>query len=484
VFRVTFDPRITTWERLATPGGRVALGGGPAFTGDSAVAWYPSVARLQQDVRAVTGLAGFVATLGRDLLAIRAERRVTPIGVEYGVTDRLSVGVMVPVVRVNVREGFQQRPPGSNLGLLPQSAADVARYSRFFTDLDAALAELGDSVAAGGYDCPGGPVCLRAQALQAQGQAFRDALHRAVYDSTTTDLFLPLEDSDAGRGIAAIEESMRRALADTFGITPFSRDTFLLPAFPAPASVADSILAERMTAAGFGPYGLPTLRRLRYFPGDAEVTATYRLRASGNFLAAATVLVRLPTGHQESPNNPFDISTGDHQTDVEARLTQEVTLLRRLWLNLSVRGGRQLAGERDRRVGPAFQPFLPSGALTRLNWDPGDYFAVDVAPLYRVSGTFALGVTAGYYTQGRDRYTFRTPQDSSDLATRLGAPISASVLDAGTAERRTRLGVALTYVGPDAEGGLSIEQTVSAAGGLVPVTTVFRIVMRASRWPF
>jgi hypothetical protein len=93
-------------------------------------------------------------------------------------------------------------------------------------------------------------------------------------------------------------------------------------------------------------------------------------------------------------------------------------------------------------------------------------------------------VTGSYYTQGRDRYTFRSAQDSTDLATRLGAPTSASVLDAGTAERRTRLGVAVTYVGPDAEGGLSIEQTVSAAGGFVPVATVFRIVMRASRWPF
>ena len=58
------------------------------------------------------------------------------------------------------------------------------------------------------------------------------------------------------------------------------------------------------------------------------------------------------------------------------------------------------------------------------------------------------------------------------------------VLDAGTGIRRTRLGFAITYLGSDVEGSLSIEQTVSAAGGLVPVATVFRIVMRTSRWPF
>ena len=72
----------------------------------------------------------------------------------------------------------------------------------------------------------------------------------------------------------------------------------------------------------------------------------------------------------------------------------------------------------------------------------------------------------------------------SQSFSRATAAVSASVLDAGTGVRRTRLGVALTYLGSDVEGSLSFEQTVSAAGGLVPVATVFRIVMRTSRWPF
>jgi hypothetical protein len=51
--------------------------------------------------------------------------------------------------------------------------------------------------------------------------------------------------------------------------------------------------------------------------------------------------------------------------------------------------------------------------------------------MYRFSRTFAVGMTAGYYTQGRDRYTFRSAQDSTALAARLGQPVTASVLDAG-----------------------------------------------------
>jgi hypothetical protein len=206
--------------------------------------------------------------------------------------------------------------------------------------------------------------------------------------------------------------------------------------------------------------------------------AKYRFVSRAAYAAAAQLVVRLPTGHQDSPNDPFDIATGDHQTDLEARLTGELTLWRRLWLNIAIRGARQMAGERERRVGPADQLFLPATTLARLRWDPGDYVALDVAPMYRFSRHFAAGMTVGYYTQAHDRYAFLSPQDSVTLATRIGAPVSVAVLEPGTAIRRARLGLAVTYSGPRLEGGFSLERTVSGAGGLVPVATVFRIVMR------
>jgi hypothetical protein len=104
--------------------------------------------------------------------------------------------------------------------------------------------------------------------------------------------------------------------------------------------------------------------------------------------------------------------------------------------------------------------------------------------MFRFGKAFGVGVTAGYWTQQRDRYTYRTAQDSIDVATRLGTPVSASVLDAGTAFRWARLGFAMTYASRDLEGSFSIEQTVTGSGGRVPVATVYRIVMRTSRWPF
>ena len=470
--RVSFDPRIMTWEETFTTGGRQVIGGG--FAGDSLTQWLPAVALAQENVRAATGLTGYIARLGGSLLAIRAERRITPIGLEFGITNRLSLGATLPIVRVEVRERFREKPEGSNLGAL-----DPTLYTTFFSHLNAALTQLNDSIVAGAYGCPASPLCARAQALFAQGRAFATALGNAVQGNLdTTAMFLPVAESEAGRSIRTTVSGLSRALADTFNIAGFSSDTFPLPAVPVPGSDAASILDDTLSGFGLSPFGRSTPRHLRYFAGDAEVAAKYRFFTGETFAAAAAVVVRLPTGHQDSPNDPFDLATGDHQTDVEGRITAELTLLRRLWLNLSVRGARQLPGERERRIGPADQPFLPATTLARLRWDPGDYVAVDVAPLYRFSKLFAAGVTFGYFTQQRDHYAFLSPQDSMDVAGRVGGPIAPAVLESGTGIRLARLGLAATFSGPRLEGGFSVERTISGAGGPVPVATVFRIVLR------
>src|SRR6266568_273417 len=264
-------------------------------------------------------------------------------------------------------------------------------------------------------------------------------------------------------------------------VTGFQLDSTGNLGAPGAAQRLDAVLAD--TTYAFGPIA-NTTRRLRFFAGDVELQGKYRLLETRAYALSGAIVVRLPTGHQDSPNDLFDLSTGDHQTDIEIQVAQELTLFERLWLNGMVRLARQQPGTRARRVGPQSTLLLPHASLATLAWDPGDYAAVDVAPMLRLAKHFGVGVTAGYWTQQRDHYSYRSPQDSIDVATRLGAPVSASVLDAGTGVRRTRLGVAMTYLGSDVEGSLSFEQTVSAAGGLVPVATVFRIVMRTSRWPF
>lgn len=331
-FRVTFDPVITTWDREFTVAGK------------------------EQQIGASLPTTVFV----------HEERRVTPLGVEFGITSRLAVGVRVPLVRVNTREGYPR-------------------------------------------------------------------------DSTGTPV-------------------------DTAGVRRL-----------------DSLLAD--TTYAFDPL-ISTRTALRYWPGDPELEAKYRFLESHTYALSAALVARLGWAHQDSPNNLFDLSSGDDQSDLELQVAGELTLFRKLWLNGLARAGRQRPGTRGRRIGPQDVLLLPHAALATLDWDPGDYARIDIAPMVRLGGEYAFGFTVGYYRQSQDHYTFRTAQDSVDVATNLGAPVSASVLDAGTDVRWTRVGIAMTYQGRDVEGSFSLEKTVSGWGALVPKASVFRLVMRTSRWPF
>lgn len=347
-FRVTFEPVISTWEYEFTDGQRQRIG---------------AVTTPKSMCAPINGFQ--ICRVSFAPVVVRAEQRVTPIGVEFGVTNRLALGVKVPIVRQNVQESFIQ-------------------------------------------DSAGNPLTATAGRL----------------DSLITDT--------------------------TYGFAPLTN----------------------------------TSRRLHYFPGDVEVGAKYRFMESPVYRASVAFTARLATGHQDSPNDLFDLPAGDHQTDLEIAATQELTLFHRFWINAAVRAGRQMAGTRSRRVGPETMLLIPRGATALLDWKPGDYAGVDVAPMLRLGSMFAIGATVGYWTTQRDHYTYQAAQDSVNVSAALGAPTPASVLDAGTSVRRLRLGAAMTYVTDDIEGSFSIEQTVSASGVRVPAASVFRLVMRVSRWPF
>src|SRR6266704_566152 len=440
MIRFTFDPRIMTWNSEFTDAGRLGLGRG--LTGDTVgSAYIPSVARLEQDVRLASGVAGFVASLGQGRLSVREERRTYPITAELGLTDRLSVSVMVPIVRVATRTAMKLSPQGSNLGLNPRltDANAPARYQSFFTQFDVALAQLDQNIANGMYGCPPSRQCQAQDSLMVW-RAIRDALDRSVDGlGATFQPFLPRDTVDAQKLSSAI--------------------------------VSDPI--------GFGYRGLPFRNSWRINVEDIEVAAKYRFAAGAHYAGTAVALVRLPTGTTDSADDLLRQWIGDHQTDLEGRLVQELTV-GPVWLNVALRAGLQRPGTRVRRVAPWYALLVPSAATTALRWDPGDYLGVDVAPLVRLAPQLAAGFTAAYWTKARDHYTFQSPQDSIDLATRLGIPTPASVLDAGTSQRWLRLGFTLSYVGKTVEGGFSIEQTVTGAG-VVPAATRYRIVFRTSR---
>jgi len=474
--RLSFIPTVETWEAAFGPGGRQPIGG--FLTADSlGASAVPSLAGMQSAIQTASGINAFSASLGRTLLAIRSERRVVPLAAEVGLTDRLSIGVMLPLVRVDVRETLNVDSTHGNLGLNPLYLGGGAGFTTFFANFDNALTTLNTQIQGG--TCV--PRCAEALALYNQGVALRGALNKAVYGASPSSQspFLPLATSAAGKAIDTTVINLQRQLKDSFGISSFA-DTLGLPQFAAASGDIAAVLSDPTFGYDYTPIER-TPKFYRYWPGDAEVSAKYRMIVTPTYAGAVKFTVRLPTGHLASPNDPFALSSGDHQTDVEVGYIQELTLWNRLWLNLNVRGGLQMQGLRDARVAPQGAFWVPIGASARLNWKPGNYVGVDFAPMYRFSKQFSAGVTASYYRQGLDAYTYRSPADSINVAQNLGAPVSASVLDSGTNQHYTQLGIAMTYQGPVWETGFSIQQTVSGfgAGTSVPAATTFRIVFRA-----
>jgi len=491
ILRVTFDPRIMTWNDEFTDAGRRRLGFG--LTGDTVGSRYiPALAQLEQNVRTVTGdlvpvirpqvvgpgdrqplLPRFVASLGAGLLSVRQERRTYPVTAELGVTSRLAVSLTVPIVRVATRSALNLSTASANLGLNPRFnvAGAEAAYTAFFTQFDTTLARFEQNINAGLYGCAGNAPCAARDSL-AFWRSVRDALHGTAYGVAP---FMPLDSSPAGRGIDSAVVRIGRDMA-AFGVPGFGT-AFLLPTDTLSGALVQAAIVD--SAIGFGYNRIPFRTGFRYGLGDVELAAKYRLLAGAHYAAAVKALVRLPTGARDSADDLLAQPIGDHQTDLEGQLTQEL-IAGPLWLNVSLRAGLQRPGTRVRRVAPPDAFLVPAAATASLSWDPGDYVGVDVAPLVRLAPELAAGFTAGYWTKQQDRYAFLSPQDSVALATRLGAPASASVLDQGTAERRLRLGFALTYHGATVEGGFSIEQTVSGRG-VVPAATVYRLVIRTSR---
>src|SRR5207248_1266048 len=343
-------------------------------------------------------------SLGAGLLSVRQERRTYPITAELGVTNRLSVSLTVPIVRVATRSSLNLSTTRANLGLNPRltvSGADAA-YLVFFTQFDTTLARFEQNINAGLYGCGGNAACAARDSL-AFWRSVRDALDGTGYGvASVGSLFMPLDSSPAGRGIDSAVARIRRDMS-AFGVAGFDT-TFLLPTDTLSGALLQAAIVD--SAIGFGYNRIPFRSGFRYGFGDVELAAKYRLVAGAHYAAAVQALVRLPIGARDSADELLAQSIGDHQTDLEGQLTQELSA-GPLWLNVAVRAAVQRPGMRVRRVAPPDAFLVPAAATASLRWDPGDYVGVDVAPLVRLAPEFAVGFTAGYWTKQLGRMAER-----------------------------------------------------------------------------
>lgn len=259
--------------------------------------------------------------------------------------------------------------------------------------------------------------------------------------------------------------------------------------------VTEETFRTLSSLAGLGVEGSPLGDvRPAWYSGDLEVSATVRLlegavRDSAQATSAfsyqllGTFLVRLPTALMDNPDVFLDVGTGDRQTDFEGRLRGMLTVGSRLELRVGGRYGVQRPRTLIRRVAPPEQILAPLSSRQLVEWDPGEYFGVEVAPSFHFSPELSIGAEYWAFRKYRDTYTL--------TGTSVGAPVDPTVMEPESGMTVHSVGGVLRYdtvARRMATGSTTplqlhfrFQRAVAGGGGQTPVTTRVEFGIRLFR---
>ncbi len=413
---------ITAWDRFnarfspaGSAGPTIPLGS--EFSFDSlGVAQLPALTGTQNAIQTLTG-SPFTLSLGAVQSAVDARVVVTPISLEYGLSRRLTVGAMLPLVRTRMSIMLRANPLGTegNVGVNPASVnpTSLAADSAVVAQLNQAAAALQSTLQACQANAAADPNCPQILARQAdvtallQNSAQFAGVFSSVYGASASDRGAPVVPVAGSAADALIRA---RLVSYDSSFQAFLNTAPRITATPAAAGgvVGTNDLANVLhnpTIAGFDSLS----STVRIGPGDLELSARYLLLDDFSDAAAGTIppglhsratltgVLRLPTGQLAAASNPLDIATGLGTTGVGARLA--------LFSQWGGRFGFSAAGSYLQSFGkthagayPSAQgaPFPPSTANV-YPYIPGAVATFEIAPRYML--TRLLGVNVMYDVQ-------------------------------------------------------------------------------------
>jgi hypothetical protein len=451
--RLDFAPTFWTWDArygLTADGTKEVE---PLGTDLTANPLGSEILPVLADLEARLGQAledpSYRVSLGLSQAAIDQSRLVFPFRLDIGITDWLSVGGMVPIVRPRTELIFTLDADSmtANEGISPF----VTNPTEVVNFVDAFGAVLAEAQAA----FPGEPVV-------AEAQAYLEALNGAYSQGT----FFPVDGSGTGGRLQSRFDELKADLA-ALGFSG-------LPDGP---PLAQEYLTEEAFQGFLGG------RIMRAFPledwttlwslGDVEIHANARLLRRGfqpdstgvlptlRYQLGGGILVRLGTGDQKDPLRFFDQDIGDGQMDLEASAFGLLELGERLGGWGRVRYGVQTEGEVFRRIASPSQTLPEYSRLAPLKWTPGDYLEVDLNPRIFLSRGMSFGARYRFWRKGEDSY------DLGDVDPEVQDPSllpPADLLNLETEQTLQEFGFSATFstVEAHAEGEASLPVYIRA----------------------
>jgi len=463
---------------------------------------------LQQLVRDL-GAPNFAASLGAPRLELRQRVFVTPLSVEYGVTDWFTLGVSAPLVRAKSEGMFRVNGDSgrATLGLNPLYAgsavpgdnrATIDRFSAASTSLAQRRAAC-QSNPASYPECPTILAELATvDALITGTTQFAGGLATVYGGSGLTGgrPYVPMAGSATELQLLARVDSLRTAFT-RYGVGDITPTTGLPLGAQAPLGTADVAALIADSTNGFGARPL-TGSAITGF-GDLHVTAKLKLfdsfgTASDSRFGAARfgvrealgVDARLGTGIRPAPGDLLDQGTGTGRSALTLRSTTDLILGARLWASVSIAMTQGTESTERLRV-----PSAPGDALLE-SWreadvavTPGRLLDASLAPRWQVNDYIALGASWRWRKKSADAFEVDTT-----VADPFGAPVtlSGSALAATSGFDVQQVGWYATFSTLSArssglrglafEVNYSHEQAISSGAGIVPKTWLDRLEIR------
>ena len=454
----------------------------------------PQFAIAESAIRTASGLPNFRLTAG-SLVAIGDSRIVTaPLMVQYGLTSRLTIGLVVPLVetrttlfaQLNPRTGFANVGPNpgfANPGQLGQNAALVSAFRNAATSLQQKLTA-----------CQATPTNADCSTLLAQAPAAQSLIQTTTAFAGAVETLYGTDETHPGQRFVpiaggpvqlAINTQIQSLIAQYQG---FLGSTITGSVVPAGGPGARGAFQDLLNSVGRD--SLQSTDRTSI--GDVSIGATYQLantfddttRAAAGatrYRLAVNGTLRLGTGEPASRQRFLDVATGYGQHGIEVGGAADVQFGQRYSATATGSYTMQLGTVDVTRLpnpGNALLPFDVSPLNLGGTYSAGNVAALSIVPRMRVAGYLAVTGQYSLVHTAADQYSLGGPVPPTSGST-TGASLTGLGASSATAQQ---VGFGVTYstiVGRDRgpgrlpfEASFSHLETLSANGG--PVAKTFR----------
>ncbi len=483
---------------------------GAAFSGDAFGAERLSIlGPLQLAVRDL-GVPDFTASFGASRLDLRQRIFVTPLSVEYGATEWLTLGVRGSLVRSKSEGAFRIRGDSgrATVGLNPlfigsavagTNRATIDRYTAASANLTARRAACQSNPGAA-PECPTILAELTAVGALIAGTAQFASGLTAVYGAAGLvggRPYVPMAGSTGELALLARIDSLRTAFT-RYGISDITPSTGLPLGAQAPLGTADVARLLADSTNGFGARSLDGTAITGF--GDVVVSAKVKLfdafgRGSDarfsrdrGFGVRQSVGVegRFGTGTPAAPGDLLDLGTGTGRDALTIRSSTDVVWSDRFWTTLDVAMTQEAASTELLRVPDApGEALLESWREAAVPVRHGRTLDATIAPRWLVNDYLALGASWRWLRKSADRHAIDATvvgPDGSSYQLAGGALDATSAFDVQQVRWHATFSTLAARVrgldGLALEFSYSHEQAIASGSGIVPKTWVDRLQVR------